>query len=115
MDLELMLGLRDHINIEKHTPGSLKLKFGMELIVNPKVVKYVKVNGFGPPKGEEMPGMTGTRFNPLTRCMTISYDEEILKPELLQKLFTCECEDEFQHAAQELADAAHFDLATFLH
>ena len=68
MDLELMLGLRDHINIKKYTPGNLKLKFGMELIVNPKVVKYVKVNGYGPHKGQDMPGMSGTRRTSIPSC-----------------------------------------------
>jgi hypothetical protein len=114
MDLELMLGLRDHISVDSHVPGKLKLKFGIKVIANPKVILYVKDNGFGPPKGQDMPGVGKTSFNPLTRCMTMNYDATVLKPELLQELFTCKCEKDFQNAAQALADAAHFDLATFL-
>ncbi len=109
-----MLGLREHITVGSHTPGRLKLKFDLSVIGNPKVIKYVKVNGFGPPKGQDMPGITGTSFNPLTRSMTMRYDDRILDPRLLHRLFTCASVEEFQETATELAELVDFDLSTFL-
>ncbi|OEU68611.1 MAG: hypothetical protein BA863_16825 [Desulfovibrio sp. S3730MH75] len=114
MDLDLMLGLRDHITVGSHIPGKLKLKFDLSVVGNLKVIKYVKMNGFGPPKGQDMPGITKTSFNPLTRSMTMFYDDEIIEPELMHRLFTCESIDEFQETAVELADVVNFDLSTFL-
>ncbi len=114
MDIDLMLGLREHITVGSHTPGRLRLKFDLGVIGNPKVIRYVKVNGFGPPKGQDMPGITGTKFNPLTRSMTMVYDDEIIEPELLHRLFTCENAAEFREIAVELADTVDFDLSTFL-
>lgn len=114
MDLDLMLGLRDHITVGSHVPGRLKLKFDLGVIGNPKVIRYVKVNGFGPPKGQDMPGINRTSFNPLTRSMTMFYDAGVIEPELLHRLFTCESVSEFQKTAVELADLVDFDLSTFL-
>lgn len=114
MDLDLMLGLRSHITVGSHIPGKLKLKFDLGVIKNPKVIQYVKVNGFGPPKGQDMPGITKTSFNPLTRSMVMDYDDEIIEPELLHRLFTCESAEEFQETAIVLADTVQFELANFL-
>lgn len=114
MDLDLMLGLRSHITVGSHTPGRLRLKFDLGVIGNPKVIRYVKVNGFGPPKGQDMPGITKTSFNPLTRSMTMLYDQSVIEPELLHRLFTCESAEEFQTIAEELAQTVDFDLTTFL-
>lgn len=113
MDLDLMLGLRSHIHIGSHVPGRLKLKFGLGVIGNPKIIEYVKVNGFGPPKGQHMPGVKKTSFNPLTRCMTMVYDKDVIEPEMLHKLFICENETEFEALANELAETCDFDLAGF--
>ena len=114
MDLELMLGLRSHIHIGSHTPGKLKLKIGMGVIGNPKVIEYVKVNGFGPPKNQDMPGITKTRFNPLTRSMTVLYDKDMIEPELLHRLFISRSAEEFEAVAAQLADTVDYDLSTFL-
>ncbi len=114
MDIGLMLSLRDHITVGSHTPGKLKLKFDLVVIGNPKVIKYVKTNGFGPPKGQDFPGILKTSFNPLTRSMIMLYDDGVIEPQLLHELFTCESSEEFQEIAIELADTVHFDLATFL-
>jgi hypothetical protein len=113
MDLELLLELRNYISICSHTPGKLKLKFGLGVVRNPKVIRYVKVNGFGPPKGESMPGIIKTTFNPLSRSMTISYDKDVIRPELLHKLFICKNLDEFEDIAGQLASTVNFDLAAF--
>ena len=114
MDLDLMLGLRDHITVGSHIPGKIKLKLDMGVIGNPKVIRYVKLNGFGPPKGQDMPGIGKTSFNPLTRSITMCYDDEVIAPQLLHNLFTCESAEEFQDIAVELADTVNFNLSTFL-
>jgi hypothetical protein len=114
MDLDLMLGLRDHITVGNHTPGRLKLKFDLGVIGNPRVIRYVRTNGFGPPRGQDMPGINKTSFNPLTRSMVMDYDDTVIAPETLHRLFTCESVDEFRETAIALADACNFDLATFL-
>lgn len=113
MNLDLMLGIRSHITIGSHVPGKLKLKFGLGVIKNPKVIDYVKVNGFGPPKGQDMPGVKKTRFNPLTRCMTMEYDKEVIEPKLLHRLFVSKSEEEFETIATQLANTCEFDLAGF--
>lgn len=113
MDLDLMLGIRRHITVGSHVPGKLRLKFGLGVIGNPKVIKYVKANGFGPPKGQDMPGVKKTSFNPLTRSMTMEYDKGIIEPETLHRLFVSESEEEFKAIANELADTCEFDLAGF--
>ncbi len=113
MDFDLMLGIRSHIRIGSHVPGRLKLKFGLGVIANPKVMEYVRVNGFGPPVGREMPGVKRTRFNPLTRCMIMEYDRNVIEPELLHRLFISESEEEFEAIANQLADICEFDLAGF--
>ena len=113
MNLDLMLGIRSHIRIGSHVPGKLKLKFGMGVIANPKVIEYVKVNGFGPPKGQGMPGVKKTSFNPLTRCMTMVYDKEVIEPETLHRLFISQTAEEFETIATQLADTCDFDLAGF--
>ena len=115
MDLDLMLGIRGHIQIGSHVPGKLKLKFGLGVIRNPKVIDYVKLNGFGPPKGQDMPGVKKTSFNLLTRCMTMLYDKDVIEPETLHRLFISESEEEFEAIANELADTCEFDLAGFCH
>ncbi len=115
MDLDLLLGLQRHIHIGSHTPGKLKLKFDMSVIGNPKVVEYVKTNGFGPPKGQDMPGVQKTHFNPLTRSMTMIYDTDVIEPELLHRLFISESAEEFETIASQLADTCEFDLADFCH
>lgn len=115
MDLDLMLGIRSHIQVGSHVPGKLKLKFGMGAIGNPKVIRYVKANGFGPPKGQDMPGVRKTTFNPITRCMTMVYDKDIIKPETLHRLFISESAEEFEAIANELADTCEFDLTGFCH
>ena len=115
MDLDLICGLRSHIRVGSHVPGRLKLKIGLSVIADPRVVEYVKVNGFGPPRGLDMPGVKRTRFNPLTRSMTMDYDKEIIEPELLHRLFVCRDAAEFGEAAQRLAAACDVDLAAFRH
>lgn len=115
MDLDLMLGIRSHIQIGNHVPGRLRLKFGLGVIKNPKVIRYVKVNGFGPPKGQDMPGVKKTSFNPLTRSLIMEYDKEVIEPETLHKLFISESEEEFEAIANELANTCEFDLAGFCH
>ncbi|THB63318.1 MAG: hypothetical protein D6E12_17240 [Desulfovibrio sp.] len=113
MDFDLMLGLRKHIQVASHRPGRLKLRFGLKIIGNAKVIEYVKENGFAPPKGQDMPGVTKTRFNPLTRSMTMMYDAGVIEPELLHKLFTSNSDEEFETRAHELAQTVDFDLAVF--
>jgi len=113
MNLDLICGLRKHIRVGSHVPGKLTLKIGLSVIVDPGVVEYVKVNGFGPPKDLNMPGVKRTRFNPLTRSMTMDYDKEIIEPKLLHKLFVCENDQEFEAVAERLANACHVDLTTF--
>ncbi len=113
MDLDLLLGIRSHISIGGHTPGRLRLKFGLGVVRNEKVIEYVKVNGFGPPKGQDMPGITKTRFNPITRSMTVEYDRKVIRPELLHKLFVCKDETEFESIAQQLAETVDFDIEAF--
>ncbi|SKA71322.1 hypothetical protein SAMN02745704_00118 [Paucidesulfovibrio gracilis DSM 16080] len=114
MDLDLMLGLREHIRVTDHVPGKLTLRFGLGVIANPRVIRYVKENGFAPPKGCDMPGIGKTTFHALTRSMVLQYDRDVIMPELLHRLFTCENAVEFKSTAQELAATVHFDLTTFL-
>jgi hypothetical protein len=113
MDLDLILGIRSHIRIGSHVPGTLKFKFGLAVMGNSKVLDYVRVNGFGPPKGQDMPGVRQTRFNPLTRCMTMVYDKDVINPELLHRLFISKSEEEFEAIAKQLAEICAFDLVGF--
>lgn len=114
MDLNLLLDLKKYISISGHTPGRLKLKLGIGAVRNPKVIEYVKVNGFAPPRGQKMNGIRKTSFNPITRSMLIEYDRDIIRPETLHKLFICEDSVEFDNLARQLASAADFDLENFL-
>ena len=111
MDLDLIIGLRGHLRVVSHTPGKLKLKVGLGVINNPKVIEYVKVNGFGPPKGQKTPGVRKTSFNPFTRSMTMQYDKTVIQPELLHRLFTSESADDVRRTAVTLAETVNFDLA----
>jgi|GEM_PF-1345113 len=111
LNLDLMLGIRSHISIGSHVPGKLRLKVGIAALANPKVVEYVRVNGFGPPRGQVLPGVTRSRFNPLTRSMTMEYDRTVIEPELLHRLFSGGSDEEFEAAANRLADACDIDLA----
>ncbi len=113
MDLHLICGLRSHIRVGSHVPGKLTLKIGLSVIADPKVIDYVKVNGFGPPRDLDMPGVKRTRFNPLTRSMTMDYDQDVIEPKLLHRLFVCRDEAEFEEVASRLADACHVDLNAF--
>lgn len=112
MNMELLVNLRRYISIGSHTPGKLKLKIGFGAIRNPKVVEYVKVNGFAPPKGNTLPGLKKTQFNPLTRSMIMTYNKNIIEPKLLHKLFSSKNAGEFTATAAELAESVGVDINT---
>ncbi|MEF2232138.1 MAG: hypothetical protein V3571_14495 [Pseudodesulfovibrio sp.] len=115
MDLDLLCGLRSHIRVGSHVPGRLTLKIGLSVIADPRVVEYVRMNGFGPPRDLAVPGVKRTRFNPLTRSMTMDYDQAVIEPELLHRLFVCRDAAGFEEAAGRLAAACGVDLAAFRH
>ncbi|MUM76654.1 hypothetical protein GKC30_03290 [Pseudodesulfovibrio sp. F-1] len=113
MSLDLVYGLRDHVRVGSHVPGRLTLKIGLGVIADPRVIEYVRVNGFGPPAELSVPAVRRTRFNPLTRSMVMEYDRQIIEPELLHRLFVCEGEDEFGSVAASLAEACGVDIERF--
>ncbi|WP_207263880.1 hypothetical protein [Desulfovibrio sp. Huiquan2017] len=107
-NLDLLLGIRSHIGIG--SPVSGRLKTGLVALADPKAVEYVRVNGFGPPRGEFFPGVKRTRFNPLPRSMAMEYDRIVIEPELPHRLFSGGSDEEFEASANRLADACDIDL-----
>ena len=92
MDFTILAELTSLLQVERHSPGQLRLK------LSSGVRKHPSASGLKD-LGKSSPAIRKTRLNVFTSILTVEYDTQKLPYELLDSLFACSC----AHKAREIA------------
>ena len=97
MDLKVLKDLHKHIQIAHHVPGRIRLKFDPSLANHPGAGDLLNSK-------EKLTGIKNIRMNPAARSVVIEYDEQVIRPDYIQELFTIRDPDRFHAIIDELAE-----------
>ena len=102
MDLRLLMELRQYLTVKKHEPGQIKVKFSLSAMTHPRIRELLE---FDAPSR----GIKDTRLSLMSRTLTIVYDPGLIRPQVIDELFSTDDESRFQAAAQELAQVTEME------
>ena len=97
MNLEVLKDLHKYVQIAHHVPGRIRLKFDPSLAKHPGAGDLLNSK-------EKLTGIKNIRVNPAARSVVIEYDEEVIRPDYIQELFTVRDPDRFHAIIDELAE-----------
>lgn len=86
MDWEIVEDLQKHLRVAHHVPGRIRLSFDASLMGHPRVDKILQ-------EGKTPSGVRSIRINAPARSIIIEYNREVIRPELMQELFSTNRKD----------------------
>jgi len=96
MHLSTLMSLRDHLCVQHHVPGRIRIKFAPALLADPRA-RALKDRASG------LPGFVrNVRVNVFTRDIVIEYDPKAVVPETLHEALTTGDHDRFRELAAQL-------------
>ncbi|MUM76646.1 hypothetical protein GKC30_03245 [Pseudodesulfovibrio sp. F-1] len=82
MNLSTLMTLRDHLKIQHHVPGRIRIKFTPALLADPRAMALRD-------KTTDLPAFVReVRVNVFTRDIVIEYDPKAVVPEALHEALT---------------------------
>ncbi len=82
MDLQSITALRKYLNISKHEPGQISIKFSLALLSDQNAMKTIKENKTTPK------AILKSDLNLFSRTLTVKYDSAVIDPNDLTEILT---------------------------